>query len=133
MYYATTLVNQKYHQPTKSVQDHFSHYNSCCHCTHPRVFSNRLAGEPTISPRVQNICPRKSWRSSGREGGETGEQGGGDVHTVDEIQGLKRFPIAPTALYSNYSKIQKGFRRTLNSEGFQEEVQAAMLTIEHSM
>lgn len=29
--------------------------------THPRGFSSRLAGDPTISPRVQNIWPRKSW------------------------------------------------------------------------
>lgn len=28
--------------------------------THPRDFSRRLAGEPTISPRVQWTCPRKS-------------------------------------------------------------------------
>lgn len=33
--------------------------------THPRGFSSRLAGEPTISPSVQNIWPRKSYRRRG--------------------------------------------------------------------
>lgn len=28
--------------------------------THPRGFTRRLAGEPTISPSVQKTCPRKS-------------------------------------------------------------------------
>lgn len=103
----------------------------CCHRTHPSIFSNRLAGEPTISPRVQNICPRKSWRSSGREGRETGEQGGGDVHTVDEIQGLKWFPFAPQ-LSTLTTVIKKALdvRWTLRASGKEGR---QPLTTEHSM
>lgn len=36
--------------------------------THPRDFARRLAGEPTISPRVQWTCPRKSCHGGGGSG-----------------------------------------------------------------
>lgn len=46
-------------------------------CTHPSGFSSRLAGDPTISPRVQNIWPKKSWKEGRKdERKERKEEGG---------------------------------------------------------